>query len=98
MVNMAVIHVRTLGKYILALTTVAILAVIFFRFLPKKEKIQSFQVQEMPSMLACLDETVPAMHQVNHEEEEASAFHVTEAHLQKRMLQEEYAILHTTEM
>ena len=100
MVNMTVIHVRTLGKYILGIVTVVVFAVIFFRFLSqgKKIKTESFRIQEMPSMLACLDETVPAMHQVNHEEEEASIFHMTEAHLQKRMLQEEYGIFLTTEI
>jgi len=100
MVNMTVIHVRTLAKYILIGVTVVVFAVIFFRLLPmgKQQEKQSFKIKEMPSMLACLDETVPAIHQVNHEEEEASFFHMTEAKLQKRMLQEEYGILLTQEI
>lgn len=95
---MTVIHVRTLAKYILISMTVVVFAVIFFRLFGKKKAEPSFQIKEMPSMLACLDETVPAMHQVNHEEEEASIFHMTEAKLQKRMLQEEYGILLTKEI
>lgn len=101
MVNMTVIHVKTLAKYLVGIVIVIIITIIFLTYaksgkIEKKQEQDTLPQKEMPSLIACLDEVIPGIHQVNHEEEEATVFQLSEANFQRRMLTEEYSMMANT--
>lgn len=98
MVNMTVIHVKTLKKYIIGIMTVIFITVIFFivgkaRNSDKKEENTFLFLKEKPSFISCLDTTIPAIHQVNHEEAENEEFAFSKESMQEKILLKEYRMM-----
>lgn len=101
MVNMTVIHVRTLMRYIVGIVIVIVITIIFlasikFGKMEKKEEKESFLNQSVPTFLSCLDDNIPAIHMMNHEEEEASFFHLSKQGLEHKILFDEYGMFQVT--
>jgi len=97
MINMTVIHVKTLKKYIIGIMAVIIITAIFFligkmRTVKENEENTSRFLGEKPSFLSCLDQTIPAIYQINHEEENQE-FVFTKESMQEKILLKEYRMM-----